>query len=112
MNKDTAVKSSAQVEPDATQPTVQHNQEQNRFELDLDGDQPAHTDYRREGDTLVFHHTYVPVAERGQGHAATVVRAGLDYARDNKLKVEPRCSYVAGFIERNPEYNQLKANPK
>jgi predicted GNAT family acetyltransferase len=87
---------------------VHHNQEQNRFELSLDGADPAHADYRRDGDTLVFHHTYVPESARGQGHAATIVRAALDYARDNNFKVEPSCSYVAGYIERNPEYQPLK----
>ena len=91
----------------AEQPGVHHNQDKNRFEISLDGSEPAHADYRRNGDTHEFHHTFVPESARGQGHAATIVRAALDYARDNKFKVEPSCSYVAGYIKRNPEYQPL-----
>lgn len=91
----------------AKQPNIQHNQEQQRFELDVNNDELAHLDYRRDGDTLVYHHTFVPEAARGRGHAATIVRAGLDYARDNNFKVVPSCSYVAGFIDRNPEFSEL-----
>lgn len=84
---------------------VVHNEGQKRFELQV-GEHLVHTDYRREGDTLVFHHTYTPAAVRGRGLAAEVVRAGLEYARRSGLKVDPRCSYVARFIERHPEYGQ------
>lgn len=91
----------------AGEPGVRHNQDKNRFELRVDGAEPAHADYRRHEDTLEFHHTYVPESARGQGHAATIVRAALDYARDNNFTVKPSCSYVAGYIERNPEYQSL-----
>jgi len=91
----------------AVRPEVLHNQEKNRFEISLDGAELAHADYRRDGDTLEFHHTYVPKSARGQGHAAVIVRTALDYARDNNFKVQPSCSYVAGYIERNPEYQTL-----
>lgn len=91
-------------------PGVHHNHEQNRFEIDVDGAALAHADYRREGDTLVFYRTYVPESARGQGHAAKLVRAGLEYARNGNYRVEPSCSYVARYIERHPEYQPL-VNP-
>jgi hypothetical protein len=88
-----------------------HNEQQRRFELVIDG-HVAKAEYRRDGDdTLVFHHTLVPDALRGQGLAGKVVKAGLDYARKHNLKVVPMCSYVATYIERHPEYQQLLSQP-
>lgn len=91
---------------DAERPGVRHNDAQNRFELDVDGGL-AHLDYRREGDTLIFHHTYVPESARGQGHGARVVRAAMEFAQNGNFKVVPRCSYVASFLERYPQYQRL-----
>ncbi|NND61074.1 MAG: N-acetyltransferase, partial [Gammaproteobacteria bacterium] len=65
----------------AERPGINHNTTQNRFELEVDG-QLAHADYRREDNVLIFHHTWVPEDLRGKGHAAAVVRAGLEYARN------------------------------
>jgi hypothetical protein len=39
--------------------------------------------------------------------ATTLVRAALREARQRRWKIVPRCSYVAGFIERNPEFADL-----
>lgn len=88
-------------------PGVQHNDAQNRFELEVDG-RLAHVDYRREGDVMIFHHTYVPESVRGQGYAGKVVSTALNFARQNNLSVVPRCSYVARYMDRHPEYSHLK----
>ncbi|MES2697869.1 MAG: GNAT family N-acetyltransferase, partial [Verrucomicrobiota bacterium] len=61
---------------------------------------------RREG-TMTMTHTFVPPELRGKGIAEKLVRAALDYARAEKLRVIPACSYVAMFIERHPEYKPL-----
>lgn len=92
---------------DAAPGEVVHNEARSRFELDIGG-QLAHADYRRRGDTLVFHHTFVPHALRGRGHAARVVRAGLEYARDAGLRVDPRCAYVARYIDRHRQFAALR----
>jgi uncharacterized protein len=36
-----------------------------------------------------------------------VVRAALDSARERRLTVVPRCSFVAVVIRRHPEYQGL-----
>ena len=40
----------------------------------------------------------------GHGFAQPFIAAGLDYARAQGLKIVPRCSFIAAFIKRNPEY--------
>lgn len=89
---------------------VIHNPAASRFEATIDG-QLAVCDYRRDGQTLVLPHTLVPVALQGRGVAAQLVRAALEWARAEKLKVEPWCSYVASYMHRHPETRDLLAAP-
>jgi predicted GNAT family acetyltransferase len=36
-----------------------------------------------------------------------MTRAALDFARSQNLKVEPRCPYTAGFMQKHSEYADL-----
>lgn len=84
-----------------------HNVKLQRFESQA-GDAPlAFLSYTHEGEHVILDHTFVPDELRGHGMAATLVRAALDEARQRRWKIVPRCSYVAGFIERNPEFADL-----
>jgi predicted GNAT family acetyltransferase len=85
---------------------VSHNVTLQRFEVQADG-VVAILSYRHEGTRVVLEHTYVPDELRGRGVATTLVRAALDEARQQRWKIVPRCSFVAGFIERNPEFANL-----
>jgi uncharacterized protein len=67
-------------------------------------------DYQKRDDTMVFTHTFVPPELRGRGIAEKLVRAALEHAREEKLRVVPACSYVAVFIERHKEFQPLLAN--
>ena len=85
---------------------VTHNTGLQRFEVHADG-LTAFLSYSREGSAVVMDHTYVPAEFRGRGVGATLVRAALDEARHQGWSVVPRCSFVAAFIERNPEFEDL-----
>lgn len=87
---------------------IVNNPAANRFEIALDG-HLAVCDYRREGTTLVLPHTLVPTALQGRGIAALLVQAALDWARAEGLKVRPVCSYVASYLQRHPEQQDLLA---
>jgi predicted GNAT family acetyltransferase len=86
--------------------TVIQNAAENRFEAWIDG-HLAKLDYMETGDTIVMTHVGVPIEFRGQGLAAAITRAGLEYARSKSLRVIPMCSYVAAYIRRNPQYADL-----
>ncbi|WP_123812866.1 GNAT family N-acetyltransferase [Myceligenerans xiligouense] len=64
-------------------------------------------EYRTEGDTIVMPSTVVSPQHRGHGIAARLARTALDDVRTTGKKVEPRCWYVAEFIEKHPEYADL-----
>lgn len=85
---------------------VKHNAAEHRFEVEVDGHLSV-ADYEAKGDTMVFTHTYTPPELRGRGIAEQLVRTALDFARDNKRKVVPACSYVDLFIQRHAEYKSL-----
>lgn len=88
---------------------VENNQFENRFEAKVDG-ALALLEYRLRGDTIQFLHTEVPTEAEGKGIGGQLAQAGLEYARENKLKVAPLCSFVADYIRRHPEYLDLVAD--
>ena len=85
---------------------VVHNKEAQRFETEINGELGV-ADYSLRGDKILFTHTGVPRSIGGQGVASKLVKTGLDYARENNLKVVPLCSFVAVYLRRHPEYRDL-----
>ena len=85
---------------------VIHNTEHNSFEVHLDS-YTAQLNYRMSGDTIIFTHTGVPSALEGRGIGSLLVKTGLEYAKNNKLKVQSLCWFVDKYIVRHAEYQQL-----
>ncbi|NUS39814.1 MAG: N-acetyltransferase [Lysobacter sp.] len=94
--------------PDAAGLPIDHQSAHERFVVTVDGHE-ARVDYRREGHVLALVHTDVPAAIGGRGIAGALVQAVFDYARGEGLRVRPACSYAAAWIERHPEYADLRA---
>lgn len=73
-----------------------------------DGEAGAEMTYVHVGKTIViFDHTFVPEAMRGQGIAAELVAAGVAWARQEGLKVIPQCPFARAEFERNPDYRDV-----
>ncbi len=90
-------------------PTVQHLPAENRYEF-RQGEAHAILTYQRDGEQIVYDHTFVPEEFRGQGVAAQLVEAALADARKENLTVIPQCSYVATYIARHRQHQDLVAN--
>ena len=88
---------------------VIHEKDNERFIVYSDG-QEAFIEYRLSEDEIDLYHTYTDPELRGKGLAAQVVRAALEFAKKNNLKVVPICSYVQAFIKKNDEYEELVAD--
>ncbi len=84
-----------------------HNSDQHRFETTLEA-QTAELSYQILGKTILFTHTGVPSELEGRGIGSALVKAGLEYARANHLKVKTTCWFVRGYLDRHPEYNDLQ----
>lgn len=87
---------------------VQHNPGAGRYEAVVDGHLSV-CEYQLNGEQMVFTHTRVPPELRGRGIAELLVREAMAGARAAGRRVVPACSYVAKFIERHREYQDLLA---
>ena len=63
--------------------------------------------YRRGEGVLTLVHTDVDPRWEGKGVGSELVRGALDDLRARGLKVRPLCPFVAAYIRRHPEYNDL-----
>jgi hypothetical protein len=86
--------------------TVRDNPALNRFELDLDGHM-AVAYYQLAPGVITFRHTEVPQALSGHGIGSRLVRGALDAARARGLKVVAKCPFVAAYMAKHPEFNDL-----
>ncbi len=86
---------------------VTHRPDQHRFEAIVDG-HAGRLEYALTGSLMTICHTEVDPALGGRGVAGALVRAALDHARANGLKVEPHCTYAASYMQRHPESLSLR----
>jgi len=85
---------------------VRHNAAASRFEATVDG-RVCYAAYDRHDDVLRMNHTSVPAPLEGRGIAAAIIGHAMDFARANRLEVEPWCSYVRAYMKRHPETQTL-----
>lgn len=79
----------------------------NRFELE-DMGETAYLEFDLDSaGWITLLHTEVPEALRGRGIAGELAKTGLEYARDNQLKVDVICPLVANYIAKHPEFQPL-----
>lgn len=87
-------------------PAVHDNPEASRFEARV-GDAVAVAEYRLVNGVMIFTHTEVPPELEGQGVGSTLVRGALEHARAQGHRVAPLCPFVASWIRRHPEFEDL-----
>jgi uncharacterized protein len=85
---------------------IKNNEAARRWEGQID-QQLAVAEYRLRGNAMFFIHTEVPPALEGQGIASQLVRAALEDAHTRHLAVIPFCPFVAGYIQRHPDYKAI-----
>jgi len=85
---------------------VVKNDETRQFEVTLDG-QTAFAEFRMVDRGMILPHTVVPEAFEGKGVGSALAKAALGYARDHDLKVIPLCPFIAGYIKKHPEWNDV-----
>jgi predicted GNAT family acetyltransferase len=85
---------------------VENDDKAQQFQVRVEG-HLARILYAYSNGSIVFVHTEVPPALEGRGIAGKLARAALEYAREHKLSVIPRCPFVAAYIRKHPEYQSL-----
>ncbi|MEX2290383.1 MAG: GNAT family N-acetyltransferase [Mycobacteriales bacterium] len=79
---------------------VVHLPERSRFEAEVEG-AVAFLTYERTGGTAVMTHTVVPRHLEGRGIAGRIVETAANWARGEGLSIEPQCSYVRSWLQKN-----------
>jgi predicted GNAT family acetyltransferase len=85
-----------------------HEPDAMRYTLRLDGQLAAVADYRINGNSVSFTHTYTQPQLRGQGYAGELVEHAIDDVEQNSdRRVLPMCWYVAEWFTAHPERKGL-----
>ena len=87
---------------------VTNNERAGRFEVTVDG-HTGFLQYRAvPGNGIELMHTEVPRELEGRGLGGSLARAALDHARAAGLEVTATCPFVRRYLERHPEYADLR----
>jgi predicted GNAT family acetyltransferase len=89
---------------------IEHLPDAHRYVL-TEGDAVlGEVEYVQDGTVLSLLRAEVPVELRGQGLGVPLVRGTLEAIRDEGgLSVIPVCPYIAKFMMKNPEFQDLRA---
>jgi len=88
---------------------ILHDEADSKFFIVIDGSEAYLRYIYINNNTIELIKTYVPPELRDRGLAGEIVRTGLNFAEEKKLKIIPSCSYVATFVKRHKEYEHLLA---
>jgi uncharacterized protein len=88
---------------------VINNADAGRYEVSLDGKPAGFAEYRLRDGRVIFTHTEVDSTFEGHGLGSSLARGALDDVRDRGLQAVPLCPFIAAYIERHPEYQDLVA---
>jgi monovalent cation:H+ antiporter-2, CPA2 family len=99
----------ATAQPDSDD--VLHDTAKKQFRT-VGADAGAVLHYNRDTASITFLHTEVAEAVRGRGLAQRMAKAGLEYAKREKLGVIALCPFVSAFAKRHPEYDSMLISEK
>jgi uncharacterized protein len=82
--------------------------ERSRFVLERDGEVIGKAYYQRDRGEITFTHTEVDPAIQERGLGSQLAKAALDaVAAEEGTRVVAKCPFIARYIERHPEYQEL-----
>ena len=88
----------------------QHDTEQHRYILRVDGALVSAVDYVVNDGMISFTHTFTNPKQRGKGLAGEIVQFAVDDVEANTdYRVVPMCWYVGKWFEEHPERAGLLA---
>lgn len=87
---------------------IAHEPDEQRYALHVDDKLGAVAEYRIQGNSISFTHTFTQPNMRGRGLAGQVVDFAIDDVESTtELRVIPMCWYVAQWFDAHPERKGL-----
>lgn len=88
---------------------IVHNSTTQRFETTIDGITAFLSYQVCDSGAWNYNHTIVPKELGGRGLGSQLVKFALDYAKSENKKIIASCSFVASYVDKHPEYQDLVA---
>ncbi|KJY82117.1 acetyltransferase [Vibrio galatheae] len=79
------------------------------FRVHLEGEHFAVVKFQDKDGIYAITSTKVPEVLQGKGYGKVMMEAVLPEIESLGVKIEPICSYVAHYLERNAQWSHLKA---
>lgn len=89
--------------------TLEHHADAREFRLSAPFEGAVVRYSRPRDGVLDLYSTFVPDALRGQGVAQRLVEDVLQHVKAEGLRVVPSCWYVDVYLNRNPQWQELRA---
>ena len=86
---------------------VRKNEAEGQYEILVGEEVAGYATYIDRDGARELPHTVVDPKFRGQGLSKPLIKAALDDARADDMRVIPSCPAVERFIEQNSEYGDL-----
>jgi hypothetical protein len=83
------------------------NPEKHRFELRVGGELAAFSEYNVLKTGLLFTHTEVLPTFEGRGIGSAMAQHALDEVRRRSQLAIPVCPFIAAFLRKHPDYQDL-----
>ena len=87
--------------------THQPKGQRGAFVIERSGEILAQLTYSRGGAILILDHTDVDERLRGTGAGARLVKAAVEWARQEKVQLMPLCPFAKSVFEKNPAYGDV-----
>lgn len=91
----------------ATNATVRHDEQQQRYVLEVDGKELGVASYQRDGERQVFTHTEVDPSLEGQSMGSKLIRESLADVRKRGHRIVPQCEFVAAYVKKHDEWSDI-----
>jgi len=86
---------------------VRNEPENRQFTVEVDGRVAGKAEYRLRGETYLFIHTEVDPEFQGLGVANRLAHSALDDVRSQGRTLVALCPFIAAYIKRHPEYDEI-----
>lgn len=87
---------------------VVRNASQERYEIHVGDELAGFTEaHPQADDAVLFNHTVVFEAFKGQGLAGKLVAGAFDDLRLHGLTAKVTCPYILGWLPKHPEYQDV-----
>lgn len=86
-----------------------HRKKSQRFFLKIGRGKASYLKYTIGGNRMSIDSTYTPKEFRGRGYAGKLMKAAIEFAKENNLKIVPNCTYAQYYFEKHPELKELLA---